>query len=109
MSYTPIDCNFYDRLEAAAVRARPVVLRLATSDGPRDIRVRIVDLYSRDKVEYASVVEQPIEKEATPAEPRSQAGSHDAQVHPTRTEIRLDSILALDGNVRPQGDDSCAV
>ena len=109
MSYTPIDCNFYDRLEAAAVRARPVVLRLATSDGPRDIRVRIVDLYSRDKVEYAAVVEQPIEKEATPAEPRAQAGSHDTQAATIRKEIRLDAIMALDGNVRPQGDDNCAV
>ena len=109
MSYTSIDCNFYDRLEAAAVRARPVVLRLATSDGPRDIRVRIVDLYSRDKVEYAAVVEQPIEKEATPAEPLAQAGSHDTQAATIRKEIRLDAIMALDGNVRPQGDDSCAV
>jgi transcriptional antiterminator Rof (Rho-off) len=52
-AYIPISCSAYDVLEAAAVKRSP--LRLATrSDAGRAARdVYVLDLFAREKVEYA--------------------------------------------------------
>jgi transcriptional antiterminator Rof (Rho-off) len=47
--YTPIDCNLYDRYEAAATLKQEVTLTL--SNGQR-VSGRIVDLFHRDKAEW---------------------------------------------------------
>jgi methyl halide transferase len=48
-AYTPIDCNLYDRYEAAATLKRPVVLTL---DSGTTVRGIITDLFIRDRIEW---------------------------------------------------------
>ena len=48
-TYIPIDCNFYDRLEAWAVTAEPVTIRLT---GKKQLKGKITDLFVREHVEY---------------------------------------------------------
>lgn len=48
--YIPIDCNFYDRLEAWSVRHESVSIQLIGEK--REIVGHIKDLYIRDKVEF---------------------------------------------------------
>lgn len=53
MKYTPIDCNFYDILEASAVLKKVVVIEY--KDEQEKIcqtNTRIVDLFIKEKVEY---------------------------------------------------------
>lgn len=48
--YTPIDCNFYDRLEAWSVQKELVNIQLTDDDKP--VQGLIIDLYIRNKVEF---------------------------------------------------------
>ncbi len=78
-TYTPIDCGFYDRIEAAVLRRRPVALRL-TDGSSRN--TRILDVGARDGADWAKV---------------EGVGS-----------VRLDRIASLDGVARP-GAASCGI
>ena len=75
--YRPIDCGFYDRIEAAAVRGRPCTLVLLGPDGAQTIQARIADVFSRDQAEFVRLADG--------------------------TEARLDRVLSLDGVPRPGG------
>lgn len=48
-AYTPIDCNYYDRLEAWAVTKAQISIKL--HDG-EPLSGMIVDLFVKDHVEY---------------------------------------------------------
>ncbi|WP_298707215.1 hypothetical protein [Chitinophaga sp.] len=51
--YQPIDCNYYDRLEAWATLREPVLLEFLGDDGqPRTETAVIRDLYVRNKAEF---------------------------------------------------------
>ena len=50
--YIPIDCGFYDRLEIAAMRRKPVQLLIQASEGPQRLESRIVDLQARQGEEF---------------------------------------------------------
>ena len=69
--YKPIDCSFYDRLEAAATLRKVVDLQFYHDDQPQHVKATIETLTLRNKVEYMILSD----------------GS----------EIRLDKIYALDG------------
>lgn len=76
-SYQPIDCNFYDLLEAAAVQGKTVQLEYAASNSAENIEnveisTRIVDLYARNGEEFLVLENQ--------------------------QTIRLDQLLSMDGN-----------
>lgn len=79
LPYRPIDCSFYDRIEAAAVRRTPVALRYRGADGSEvETRGRVADVFSREGAEFLQVAGGP--------------------------EIRLDRLLALDGVAVPGGE-----
>lgn len=78
-AYTPIDCGFYDRVEAAAMRRTSVVLEL--TDGT-SVTARILDVGAKEGADWAEV----------------------EGVGP----VRLDRIAVLDGVARPEAA-SCAV
>lgn len=71
--YQPIDCNFYDILEANAVLRKVVLIEYLDKDKLRKVENRIVDLFIKDKAEYM----------------RLENG----------LEIRLDTIHAVDRNI----------
>lgn len=71
--YQPIDCNFYDILEANAVLKKIVLIEYRKNDELQKVENRIVDLFIKDKAEYM----------------RLENG----------LEIRLDTIHSVDGNV----------
>lgn len=79
MSYTPIDCNYYDRLEAHATLRQRVSIEYY-GDGVSKITVLknalIVDLQTRNKVEFMIL----------------EGGQ----------EIRLDKLIAVDGKEVPK-------
>lgn len=70
--YVPIDCGFYDRLEAAAMRRQPVALVL---DDGRDVTARLLDVRAQDGADWAEVEGLGL--------------------------VRLDAIRVLDGVRRP--------
>ena len=53
-AYIPISCSYYDRLEAWAVRREPVKIQFQDLAQEKSVETEgiIVDLISRDKVEY---------------------------------------------------------
>lgn len=70
--YQPIDCNFYDILEANAVLKKIVWIEYRDeADDLQKINSRIVDLFVRDKAEYMKLENEQL--------------------------IRLDKIHAVDG------------
>jgi Rho-binding antiterminator len=71
-TYQPINCSFYDELEALATTGQPCALfyRTEADSPPVTYRGIIADLFIRDKVEYL----------------RLQDGF----------ELRLDALLAVD-------------
>lgn len=71
--YKPIDCNFYDILEANAVLRKIVTIEYRVNDEIQTIDNRIVDLFIKDKAEYM----------------RLENG----------LEIRLDTIHSVDGSI----------
>lgn len=51
--YHPINCEFHDLLEAAAVRAQAVALHYRDADATQvRAHARIVDVFARDGAEY---------------------------------------------------------
>lgn len=50
--YLPINCSFYDRLEAAATLNQTVTLRYKEGSAERTEKGVIVDLFIKDGAEY---------------------------------------------------------
>lgn len=75
-TYTPINCDFYDRLEAAATLRKVVSIQYyAQADLSATVDGKIVDLYIKDGAEWLKL----------------QNGQ----------EIRLDKLIAVDGEQVP--------
>ena len=53
-SYTPIDCNYYDLLEIAAMRRKVVAVEYLINEEPtpKVIEARIEDLWAKDGEEF---------------------------------------------------------
>ncbi len=75
--YTPIDCNYYDRLEAHATRRQRIRIDYRNEQGEAAVLegALIVDLQTRNKEEF--------------------------MILETGQEIRLDKLIAVDGKVPP--------
>jgi len=72
MKYKPIDCNFYDILEANAVLKKKVeIIYLVEGEIEETIQSVIKDLYIKEKAEYMKLVNE--------------------------QEIRLDRLISVDG------------
>ncbi len=71
--YQPIDCNFYDILEATSVKRKTVNIEYRNENGQQTIATRILDLYTKESVEYA--------------------------VLENNLTIRLDQLISVDGQV----------
>jgi Rho-binding antiterminator len=72
--YTPIDCNFYDILEANAVLKKIVIVEyLDDSGNVQTTEQRIVDLFVKNKIEFMKLEND--------------------------LEIRLDYLKSVDGKV----------
>lgn len=83
-SYVPINCEFHDVLEAAAVRRRVVAIHhLDPAGQPTIVDARIDDLHAKDGEEYMRL--------------------DDGRL------IRLDQVLGVDGIERSAFEDACAV
>ena len=73
-AYIPINCSYYDELEAIATLRNIVAIAYQLPDGTsQTVSTRIVDLFARDKEEF--------------------------MVLENETTIRLDAILSVDGKV----------
>ncbi|MEM1095941.1 MAG: hypothetical protein AAGJ10_15190 [Bacteroidota bacterium] len=81
-AYVPIDCGFYDVLEANAVRRRTIEIVYTDADSEQRVTDRIVDLQAREHGEFMILA--------------------------SGQEIRLDQLVTVDGIERP-GIASCAV
>jgi|AntRauTorckE5430_2_1112549.scaffolds.fasta_scaffold04863_2 Rho-binding antiterminator len=74
MKYTPIDCNFYDTLEANAVLKKIVIIEYMDDSGTvQTTEQRIVDLFVKNKIEFMKLENS--------------------------LEIRLDYLKSVDGKV----------
>ena len=71
--YQPIDCNFYDILEATATRKKTVEIIFKTIEKEERVQSRVINLYAKDSIEYMVM-----EKDRV---------------------IRLDQIISVDGHV----------
>lgn len=75
-AYIPINCSYYDELEALATRKRIVPIIYRKDDGEEaTLQTRILDFYTRNKEEFMVL-------EAGP-------------------DIRLDKIVSVDGKIPP--------
>ena len=73
--YKPVNCDFYDELEAlATLKKESEIVFRADNEAKSVIRGRILDLYTRDRVEYMKLN--------------------------NGLEIRLDRIIEIDGKKR---------
>jgi Rho-binding antiterminator len=73
--YKPVNCDFYDELESLATFKRDCeIIFRADNDAKSIIRGRILDLYTREQVEYMKL--------------------------DNGLEIRLDQIIEIDGKRR---------
>ena len=82
--YTPIDCNFYDRIEHFAVLRKPIEMVLLDDSGAEmTLEARILDTRIANGVEFILV-----------------EGLEDP--------IRMDRIIRLEGHLNP-GENSCAI
>jgi Rho-binding antiterminator len=52
MKYQPIDCNFYDILEATAVKKAVAEIEFSTEVGNQIIQSRILNLFTKNKEEF---------------------------------------------------------
>ena len=70
--YKPVNCDFYDELEAlATLKKKADIVFIADNGGKSVIQGRITDLYTRDHVEYMKL--------------------------DNGLEIRLDEVIEIDG------------
>lgn len=85
LPYIPIDCNYYDLLEIAAMRRKEVEIRYTESgrDTELVINARIEDLWAKNGEEFMRLS--------------------------NGLTIRLDQLISLDGQVRPESGGSCGV
>ena len=75
-SYIPINCSYYDELEAAATQRRVVTIAYRDEqEAVQEVATRIKDLYARNKEEFM-VLENGL-------------------------EFRLDRLVSIDGKVPP--------
>ena len=75
-NYVPINCSYYDELEAAATQRRTVRIIYRDEHGKeQELMTRIKDLYARNKEEFM-VLENDL-------------------------EFRLDRLVSIDGKVPP--------
>jgi Rho-binding antiterminator len=51
-AYQPINCNFYDILEATAVKRKTVPIIILEDNIQKTIETKIIDLYAKDSIEY---------------------------------------------------------
>ena len=72
-NYKPVSCDFYDELEALATLKKSCDIIFMNDGGKSQIRARIADLYTREKVEYLKTA--------------------------SGLEIRLDKLLQVDGKI----------
>lgn len=93
--YRPVDCHFYDELEAASVRGRicHLEIKFPGKDQPVQIQAKIIDLYSRQRVEYARLAGADFS--GLPVEFAGPAWKNN------ELEIRLDDLLRLDDKPNP--------
>lgn len=76
-AYVPIDCNYYDLLEIAAMRRREVEIRYTDQQGsPALVHARIEDLWARNGEEFMRLANGAV--------------------------LRLDQLISLDGQARPE-------
>jgi Rho-binding antiterminator len=81
MKYQPIDCNFYDILEANAVLRKQVeIIFLDEHKALQTVQAVIKDLYIKEKAEYMKLANE--------------------------QEIRLDRLISVDGK---ELNGSCAI
>lgn len=73
--YKPIDCNFYDRLEAAATQRRPVLIKYFGNNGTEEVAGIILDLRIVDEAEWLYL--------------------------DTGFSLRLDKLISVDGELMP--------
>lgn len=74
--YTPIDCSYYDELEAlATLRREAHIIYLNESEEALSVTSLIKDFYIRDKVEFMLLA--------------------------NGLEIRLDALVSVNGKERP--------
>ena len=75
-AYIPINCSYYDELEAAATQRRTVtIVYRDAQEQEQEVATRIKDLYARNKEEFM-VLENGL-------------------------EVRLDRLVSIDGKVPP--------
>ena len=75
-AYIPINCSYYDELEAAATQRRVVTIAYRDEqEAVQEVDTRIKDLYARNKEEFM-VLENGL-------------------------EFRLDRLVSIDGKVPP--------
>jgi Rho-binding antiterminator len=76
-NYQPINCDFYDELEARATLRRPCRIEFRNASGQDQTTEAVIkDLYIRSKVEYLLLS--------------------------TGLEIRLDHLVSVDGRLLPE-------
>jgi Rho-binding antiterminator len=71
--YIPVNCNFYDELEALATLSKPCELIFQTEGAKTSIKGIIKDLYVREGIEYLKM--------------------------DSGLEIRLDALVQVDGKI----------
>jgi Rho-binding antiterminator len=75
-NYTPVNCDFYDELEALATLKKDCEIKFkGDNDGISSIKGKIADLYTHEHIEYMKT--------------------------DTGLEIRLDKLVEVDGK-RPE-------
>jgi len=55
--YKPIACSVYDVLEASAVKRSIVLLEILDGSTTRNRKAKILDLFSKEKVEYMKALD----------------------------------------------------
>lgn len=75
-AYIPINCNYYDKLEAWAILKEEVKIHFLDSDGSeKELKGRIVDFFIKEKAEFMKLADE--------------------------QEIRLDHLLSVNGEAVP--------
>jgi Rho-binding antiterminator len=75
MKYIPINCDYYDELEALATIGKKVGIQFLDGEAKVKVKAVIINLFTKDSVEYMTL--------------------------DTGMEIRLDKLLEVDGKIPP--------
>ena len=76
-NYKPVSCEFHDELEAFSTLKKTIEIFYESEKGETSVIGKIVDIYSKDKVEYL--------------------------LTDTHLEIRLDKLIRVDNVINPKG------